>query len=435
VTPTLALSVHETPTQKSPVPVAAWSVARRMAFRFLALYLVLYNSDVVIRMGLGTDVLSQAYDRLWEAVVPWVGRRLLHLATEVATATTGSGDRTFDYVQLLCFAAVAWVGTLLWTLLDQRSGDHRRLLAWLRLYVRYSLGVTLLTYGAMKVFKTQFRAPSAARLVEAYGDSSPMGLLWTFMGHSTAYTVFAGSGEVLAALLLFFRRTATVGALLAVAVMTNVVMLNLCYDVPVKQYSAHLLAMALFVVLPALRPLGELLVLHRPAFPELPVPLVTRPRLVVAARVAQGLFIVWAVLRIGYEGWSNMRLWGDAAAVPAYEGVYQVEDLTRALSTAATRWRRLGIDRRLFKVVLADDTILRFRLEPGATADTLTLRDGDTPGRTYPLHYQMPDPTHLVLEGSLRDELVAVRLRKLSASDFLLLHRGFHWVSEVPYNR
>ena len=29
--------------------------------------------------------------------------------------------------------------------------------------------------------------------------------------------------------------------------MLNVVMLNFCYDVPVKQYSAHLLLMALYL--------------------------------------------------------------------------------------------------------------------------------------------------------------------------------------------
>lgn len=52
---------------------------------------------------------------------------------------------------------------------------------------------------------TQFPTPTADKLMQPYGESSPMGILWTFMGSSTAYTIFAGTaGEVLAAIPLLF---------------------------------------------------------------------------------------------------------------------------------------------------------------------------------------------------------------------------------------
>jgi hypothetical protein len=54
-------------------------------------------------------------------------------------------------------------------------------------------------------------------------------------------------GEVLAGVLLVWRRTATLGALIAAGVMANVVMLNFCYDVPVKLMSSHLLVCALLI--------------------------------------------------------------------------------------------------------------------------------------------------------------------------------------------
>jgi hypothetical protein len=41
-----------------------------------------------------------------------------------------------------------------------------------------------------------------------------MGILWTFMAASTGYTIFAGLAEAVAGLLLLFRRTSTLGALL-----------------------------------------------------------------------------------------------------------------------------------------------------------------------------------------------------------------------------
>ena len=70
------------------------------------------------------------------------------------------------------------------------------------------------------------------------------------MGASTAYQMFAGLAEVLAGLLLLFRRTALLGALLCGGVLANVVLLNFCFDVPVKIYSSHLLLMAVCIIYP-----------------------------------------------------------------------------------------------------------------------------------------------------------------------------------------
>ena len=131
--------------------------------------------------------------------------------------------------------------------------------------VRFVLGATMLSYGWAKVFPNQMPAPGPDRLLNPIGETSPMGLLWTFMGASSAYQIFAGVGEVVGGTLLFWRRTALLGALVLVVVLANVVALNFCYDVPVKLYSSHLLAMALFIVAPHVPRLLDVLVLNRPA--------------------------------------------------------------------------------------------------------------------------------------------------------------------------
>ena len=117
---------------------------------------------------------------------------------------------------------------------------------------------------------TQFAQDSMPRdfqMTRTYGESSPMGLLWTFMAASPAYTFFAGLGETVGGLLLVFRRTATVGALIIFGVMVNVMMLNFCYDVPVKQYSFHLVLMALLIALPDFPRLANVLIWNRPTEP------------------------------------------------------------------------------------------------------------------------------------------------------------------------
>jgi len=87
-------------------------------------------------------------------------------------------------------------------------------------------------------------------MLEAIGDQSPMGLLWNFMGASAPYTIFGGLGELIGGLLLTNRRTALLGALISAAVMSQVVMLNFSYDVPVKIYSSELLLTARVLIAP-----------------------------------------------------------------------------------------------------------------------------------------------------------------------------------------
>ncbi|MEM9413814.1 MAG: hypothetical protein AAGA30_22085, partial [Planctomycetota bacterium] len=110
--------------------------------------------------------------------------------------------------------------------------------------------------------------PREGQLTTSFGESSPMGLLWAFMAASPAYTFFAGLGEVVGGLFLVFRRTATVGALVTFGVMTNVMMLNFCYDVPVKLYSFHLTLMALIVAMPDLPRIFKLVVMNKPVEPS-----------------------------------------------------------------------------------------------------------------------------------------------------------------------
>lgn len=165
-------------------------------------------------------------------------RYVFHLKGVAATwHPTGSGDTALNYVLYAGMAAIAVVGTLVWTILDQRREEYRTGYAWLQLGLRFTVAVAMLAYGFSKVFPKQFGTPGLEVLTQAYGDSTPMRLLWTSMGSSTLYRVACGLGEVLGGALLLFRRTSTVGALVSAAILSNVVLLNFSYDVRVKLYS------------------------------------------------------------------------------------------------------------------------------------------------------------------------------------------------------
>jgi uncharacterized membrane protein YphA (DoxX/SURF4 family) len=434
-----ARSVSEAAPPSPPEPPAPrWSFARCLGFRFACVYLVLYSFPFPIGLIPGTESIANAYEKLWIAFLPWLGKSVLHLK-DVPIAVTGSGDTTFEYLRLLCMVVLAVVLTIVWSLV-MRPKQHETLGHWLRVYVRYVLAATMLSYGMSKVFKSQFPLPSPLRMMQPYGDSSPMGLLWTFMGFSTPYTMFVGGAEALGGLLLLFRRTTTLGSLVVLAVMTNVVMLNFCYDVPVKLYSIHLWLMAAFLLLPDVPRLVDFFLFHRPTRPVPLAPsaslLASRLRLV--GKVLLAGYIVFITTKSGYESW---KTYGDGAPRDSLDGAYEVEDLTvnhaplPASTPSSGRWRRIGISSRGRLVVrMADDSSERYRLEKDPKRNVFTVWP-DTSMTKTTLAYRWTDASHLTLDGALERDTISVHLRKIAPSDFALMERGFHWVSEFPYNR
>ena len=421
-----------------PAAVPRISFARCLGFRFACVYLVLYSFPFPIGLIPGTGRLFNAYDRILDSFIPWLGTKVLHLVS-VPVVLTGSGDTTYDYLLLACVFLLALLFTLVWTV-RARPRQHETLGHWLRVYVRYVLATAMLGYGMSKIFKSQFPLPSALRLMESYGDSSPMALLWTFMGFSTPYTMFVGAAEVLGGILLFFRRTTTLGALIVLAVMTNVVMLNFCYDVPVKLYSVHLWLMAAFLLLPDLPRLTDFFLLNRATKPVTPAPPspAWMARLRPAGQVLLAGYIAFVSTKNGYTSWKQ---YGDGRAQDPLDGAYDVEELTvnRApvpiTASPSRRWKTVGISTRGRLTIRAiDDSAERYRLENDPKTRTFTVWP-DTSSVKTALVYTWVDSSHLDLRGALAGDSLSVRLRKVGTSEFALLGRGFHWVSEYPFNK
>lgn len=318
------------PAADLPAP-PAWSLPHRILFRFLFGYLVLYIAPNLVNAIPGVSKPGQFYFRAWHALVPWVAIHVFHLSGQPTTYfPTGSGDTTLAYVQNLCYVVFALAATLLWPVADRRRRDYSKLHAWLRIAVRYTLALTMFSYGFAKVFPLQFRSPGLAKLIEPYGDFSPMGLLWSFMGAQTAYTIFTGTVEVTGGAPLLFRRTTTLGAMVSAAALLNIVMLNLCYDVPVKIYSMNLLFEAIFLLAPDLRRLLNLLVLNRPVAAAglgvLPLGPMAKNRWMRFAAGVKVLFIGYFLFIQINRGWSSYKQLRNPEKQPLY-GLYEVEEI------------------------------------------------------------------------------------------------------------
>ena len=413
-----------------------WRPFTRTAFRFAFAYLMLYNLPFPLNVFPYVDKVGAFYDSFWIWLVPRLARAALH--KEVSTVFNGSGDRTYDFLLVACLLLISLVITVIWTLVDRQRLAYPALYRWLHLYVRFALGTSMIGYGAFKVISSQFPAPTLDRLMQSYGDSSPMGLLWTFMGASEPYTMFVGFAEMISGILLFPRKTSTLGALKSIGVLSNVVALNFSYDVPVKLYSSHLLAMAIFLALPDARRLANFLLLNRPVEYVRVQPLFQRKVWQRSALVFASLFLIGVVSVSLYQSYDQRRSFIGRGRSPLY-GVWEVEELSLGEATAATstpRWRRMVFDSPgRVMVQTATDTPERFGLELDQEKRTLTLRKRDDPNWKSVLTYEQVSPEVVRLAGALNGSEMTARLRRSNDRKFLLTDRGFHWINEFPFNR
>lgn len=165
-----------------------------------------------------------------------------------ANYNSGCGDFPQHYQVVGYGAIIGGAVGLLFNLLHTKIPNAYRVQPILVFLLRMYLAWIIMSYGLAKVFASQF-PQLMANLDARMAELTPMRVAWAFFGYSKGYQMFLGWGEVIPALLLLFRRTALIGALLMVVVMLNVWLVNIFFDVCVKLNSFTYLAVATYILL------------------------------------------------------------------------------------------------------------------------------------------------------------------------------------------
>ena len=417
-----------------------WGLMKRVAFRFAFVYLILFNLPIPLGILPWTGTLATKYGNLWHPVVAWVASHVFRITSAVSVAETGSGDRTYDWILLSVFLTMSITAALVWSLLDRKRTDYKKLDQWLRLYIRLALACWMMTYGGYKIVPAQFPPPLLMRLIQPYGESTPMGLLWTFMGASPSYTIFTGCVEMIAGVLLVFPRTAVAGATLSLAAMAQVFLLNICYDVPVKLLSFHLILMSLFLLLPHLRRIANLFLFNRTAEAYEMPPLLKRKwpgRALLIGQIVFGAIVFVSCISEGYAGY-KLRV---KDRVPLH-GIWNVEEiavngeLRPPLLTDQNRWRRAVFQFPAMMIVQTMDGPRRaFQLNLDMEGKKMTLAATDNPESKAEFSFDQAESNVLTLDGQLEGRPTKVKLVRMDESQFELVSHGFHWISERPNGR
>jgi len=414
-----------------------WPLAKRILFRFAVPFFVLINFPFPFDF-IPSETLTPLLQKISDVPVQFAAR-MLHVPVDVRP--NGSGDTTWNYVNLLCVFVISIAIAIIWSILDRRRLRYDKGWILFRAYLRFLLAVTMLTYGIVKVIPTQFPPPTLDRLMQPFGDASPMGLLWTFMGASVAYNIFSGSAEVLGGLLLTTRRTALLGALVSAGAMANIVMLNYAYDVPVKLYSTLLLLEAIVIALPDVPRLVDFFIRHRAVTPP-PLPRLTQSRAFEISGIVLRTLAVAAVLWMTVkEARETYKMIGSPARRSPLYGIWRVDDFqvdnrTIPPGSDPSRWRRVIFEMKfMMSVQLTNDSRIRTNVKPDEKSRTLTVSRRNEPQWDGRLSYAQPDPNSLIIDGVLGGKKVHALCHREPIPKFLLTTRGFHWINEVPFNR
>lgn len=434
---------------------ANWTFIQKITFRFFFSWFILLFFPFPLNsipfaeplfalnetLNTGYQAVMGAYTELQHIVVPWVAKHLLGMAKPITIFTNGSGDTTYDYVLLLLNTVLALVAALVWTLIDRRRISYTKAHYWFSAGLRYYLALAMFGYGFAKVFHLQMPFPRLSQLIQLFGDKSPMGLAWSYIGYSSGYSAFTGWAEVIGGALLLFRRTTLLGAVVVASVMLNVMMINFFYDVPVKLYSTLLFLAAVVLVAPHAGRLLNLFLLNRPVstatFPRYPD---TR-KWWIASRVYKTLFIVSLLVFNLMGSLEGVKSYGDQRPLPALYGIYNLETMIRnsdtlpPLTTDTLRWKTLVVQTADYaQVKMMDDSMRSFNFRVDTSRHQIVSFSAADTTKKANWSY-VHDSTQLVMRGRMLGDSVELYFRPFDIKRFRLVSRGFNWINEYPLNR
>lgn len=223
-----------------------------------------------------------------------------------------------NYLSWGILFGVAIIGSFWWGKADLSTKQYEIMHHWLRVIVRYKLAFILLVYGFYKFFRLQMPFPSLSNLVTNYGDFYPWKVYFQTIGISPKYETFIGFIEIAGAFLLFNRKTTPIAAALVIGFHGNIFAVNIFYDVGEVVLSSYLLLLALFLFIPELPRLHDLLIKEKKAIANHFVPAYQQSRLRSARLILKGIFL-FIGLSVFYFSYSSFK--NDPFKIPHTPGL------------------------------------------------------------------------------------------------------------------
>ena len=415
-----------------------WHPVKKILFRFLFVYLFIYCFPFPVDAFKFLDPVAQPYYNLLDRLMIYVGNKWFHLSPQVAFPTFDKLDDSYYGLVFIFFnLIISSFITIIWSLADRKRTNYEKLFGWQKIYLSFFLAAFLLGYGFIKVFPSQFQAITASRLTMTMGDQSPMLLAWNFMGYSTTMMKLNGWAEVIAGLLLFFRRTTTLGAILSTAIFSFVVTMDFCFNVPVRLLASHLLFISLFLVATDGRRLLNVFILNKPAYAVKPLALVhgIGQKIFTGSLIVLAVCLIYSTVTIGLDA---ERDYGQSAPHGPLYGIYNTDYFIRNSDTIlfsitdSVRWKQLVIDggswNQYGAIRFSNEKRMHCQVDADTVKKIIRIQPGADSTEKYSLAYSFPDANHLLLKGLWKKDSIEVLMAKFDLDNFKLHKEKFEWI-------
>jgi hypothetical protein len=423
-----------------------WPLWRRLLFRFFFIYLAIATEPWTWLDRLPwVNVVTGFFTKYYYQAMEWAIRRsndwFFHVKTELVMPN-GSGDTSFGWASLWFSLSISFIGMIAWSLLQRQKKQYTKLNYWLCLFTRYYVSLVLFLYGIIKLFGMQMVFPSYSQLATPLGDLLPMRFSWLFIGYSTPYQFFSGLMETIPAILLLYRRTTTLGVLLATGVFLNVAVLNLSYDIPVKIFSMQMVLCCLFLLANESERILCFFVYNRPAnvctvyhydFPK--------KWMKISRVVLKILFVIIAVGTVVWDTADQKKQWkSQFADMPFAAGMYDVTQFVvnkdTISQTDSMRWQNLVFDNNHSGSIATADTAFTrryhrayFQYKVDTSQHSLNISKA-TMNNIAILHYRSGNDDEILFWGQRKNDSIFFTLKR-NPHHFQLAEKQFHWLSEA----
>ena len=421
-------------------PSSPWKEYEKVIFRFFFIYFFI-----------------QAVPLDWKYYGQLFSINWLHLGFDDIFNLTRYSPQFFSggqsFANWAVVAIIAFSGTIIWSFLDKKHLEYNHLYYWIRVVLRYRLAIGVIAYGIIKFFPLQSPEPSISNLNTNYGDLSAWKIFSLSLGIVPNYESFLGFVEVLAGLLLFYRRTATIGAFIIVVFAGNVFMSNLAYEGGEYVYSFYLIAIALYLLAYDALRLYNLIGLEKPTAPN-----TYKPVIPVKFRTGKFIlkvgFIFFFVFLYGFKTYSSFKNgayhYPQKQGIAGASGIYNVSEFRKNnqdipySTTDSVRWkdvvfeewntisirskRSVKIDSSNTEEIYKDDQKRNYEFlgaagrhyysyEIDSVQQTLILsnRNKNYSGEKLVLNYSRPNDSTFVLKGlNENKDSIAVVLNRIN---------------------
>lgn len=405
-----------------------WGKTQKFSFLVLLFFIVLFICSVPFPHNYIPDIGNYTHV-YFEQLIQWFGNNILHINHPYTVALIS--DSTGMYIHVLLLTILAIICSIV-TSLFQSKINYKKLHDGLMACIRYYISMQLLKYGFDKLFKLQFYLPEPNTLYTTIGNTPRDLLYWSTMGISRTYSIFTGLTEIIAAVLLLFRRTQLLGAFMVFAIMVNVLMINISFDISVKIYAAFLLLLSVVLLLPYTKRLYHFFFFKHDILiqSKLPNPFYQS---FLAYRMLK--FIVIAC--IVFDGLSaylfSKNFNDDTQPRPYLHGAYNVEtfvangDTIQPLTTNQFRWRRMFIHRRGYLITqLMNDEMKDYEMELDSSKHEIDLMN-PTDSSFHIFYYKKMGDTALQLTGKLYEDALNIYLKKIDLQQLPLFKHPFNF--------